>query len=304
MAPFRFGLVHTPLTPFAGDISVDFDRYARIIAFHLDNGAQALALPMHVGESVSLSDAERRALLEFALAQVAGRVPVLAHVTQSGTDTARALAAHAEQAGAAAVICTTPYYWKPQPDMLLRHFTDIGAAVKIPYFLYNAPDEMGGTRVTTALVLGLIERLANFAGVIDISLDWQFLIDVVSSARSVKPDFQLVSGLEFLISAGAVGAQGAFAPHATIAPRLVARLYELCRAERYHDARPAQEEVARLYRAIRSRGAAGMKAAARAMRRDCGEPRPPILPLGEAAQRALADEILQIHSVADEPKGW
>jgi 4-hydroxy-tetrahydrodipicolinate synthase len=300
----QLGLVHTPLTPFAGDIAVDFDRYAGILAFHLANGAQALALPMHAGESVSLSDEERRKLLEFALERVAGRVPIIAHVTQSGTDLARALAIHAEQAGAAAMICTTPYYWKPQPAMLLRYFTDIGTAVKIPYFLYNAPGEMGGTRITTELVLALIDRLENFAGLVDISLDWQFLIDVVASARAVKPDFQLLSGLEFLISAGAIGANGAFAPHATIAPRLITRLYELCQAERYRDARPAQEELAHLYRAIRRRGAAGMKAAARAMGRDCGDPRPPVLPLGEGGQRALADEILRIRSVADDIKGW
>jgi 4-hydroxy-tetrahydrodipicolinate synthase len=163
---------------------------------------------------------------------------------------------------------------------------------------------MGGTRVTTELVLALIDRLENFAGLVDISLDWQFLIDVVASARSLRPNFQLLSGLEFLISAGAIGANGAFAPHATIAPRLITRLYDLCRAERYRDARPVQEEVARLYRTVRNRGAAGMKAAARAMRRDCGDPRPPILPLGEGGQRALADEILQIRSVADDIKGW
>jgi len=304
MSDLQLGLVHTPLTPFTGDIAIDFEQYGRIINFHLKNGAEALALPMHVAESVSLSDAERRKLLEFALEQVEGRVPVIAHITQSGTSIACALAQHAEQAGAAAIICTTPYYWKPQPGMMLQHFTEIGATVKIPYFLYNAPSEMGGTRVTIELVLDLIKRLDNFAGLVDISLDWQFLIDVVSNARRAKPNFQLLSGLEFLISAGAIGAKGAFAPHATIAPRLVKRLYDLCSAERYKDARPTQHEFASLYQAVKKRGVSGMKAAARSLGRDCGDPRPPILPLMESAQRALAEELLRIPSVAEEGRGW
>jgi dihydrodipicolinate synthase/N-acetylneuraminate lyase len=304
MKTLQLGLVHTPLTPFTGDMAIDFDRYGRILDFHLDNAAEALALPMHVSESVSLSDAERRKLLEFAVERVAGRVPVIAHVTQSGTDMAWALAMHAERAGAAAIVCTTPYYWKPQPAMMLQHFAEIGASVKIPFFLYNAPGEMGGTAVTTSLVLALMKRLDNFAGLIDVSMDWQFLIDVVSSAQGVKSDFQLLSGVEFLISAGAIGAKGAFAPYATVAPRLIARLYELCRAERYEEARPFQEEFARLYHVVHRRGVAGMKAAARAVRRDCGDPRPPVLPLEERRQRSLADQIFQIRSVAEEHKGW
>ena len=233
-----------------------------------------------------------------------GRVPIIAHISQSGTAIACGLAAHAEQAGAAAIICTTPYYWKPQPAMMLQHFAEIGGAVKIPYFLYNAPSEMGGTLVTTDLTLKLLDRLENFAGLVDISLDWQFLIDVVSNARRVRPDFQLLSGTEFMISAGAIGAKGAFAPHAIVAPRMVKRLYELCQAERYAEARSVQHEFAQLYQVVKKNGPAGMKAAARAMGRDCGVPRPPVLPVGEGAQRDLSEQLLQISSVAQDRKGW
>ena len=105
MANFKAGLVHTPVTPFLRDHKVDYELYAKVIEFHLRNGADSLALPMHAGESVSLTDDERKALLEFALKQVKGRVPVIAHVSQSGTTMAVALARHAEQAGAAAILC-------------------------------------------------------------------------------------------------------------------------------------------------------------------------------------------------------
>ena len=85
MAPFKPGLVHTPVTPFTNDGRIDYETYGKLIEFHLEHGAESLALPMHAGESVSLTDAERRELLEFALKQVKGRVPVIAHASQSGT---------------------------------------------------------------------------------------------------------------------------------------------------------------------------------------------------------------------------
>jgi len=108
MTIFKAGLVHTPVTPFTREERIDYDVYAKLIEFHLRSGAQSLALPMHAGESVSLTDVERQELLEFALRQVKGRVPVIAHVSQAGTSLAATLARHAAQAGAAAVVATTP----------------------------------------------------------------------------------------------------------------------------------------------------------------------------------------------------
>ena len=81
MPLYQPGLLHTPVTPFTRERAIDFDRFAKVIEFHLANGAEALALPMHAGESVSLSDGERRALVEFAIKHVNGRKPIVAHVS-------------------------------------------------------------------------------------------------------------------------------------------------------------------------------------------------------------------------------
>ena len=70
---FNPGLVHTPVTPFKGNQSIDYETFAKVLEFHLCNGADALALPMPEGEDLSLTDPEQRKLLEFAIAQVRGR---------------------------------------------------------------------------------------------------------------------------------------------------------------------------------------------------------------------------------------
>ncbi len=155
MAPFIPGLVHTPVTPFSRDSRIDFDLFGKLIEFHLRNGAETLAVPMHAGESVSLTDEEQRALFKFTVKQVNKRIPIIAHVSDSGTGIAAARARHAEEAGAAAIIATTPYYWTPPPAMILEHFAQIGSAVNIPFFIYYTPGEMGGTKLSTELVLKL-----------------------------------------------------------------------------------------------------------------------------------------------------
>src|SRR5262252_8230765 len=162
MSVFQPGLVHTPVTPFTPDRAIDHGRYEQLIEFHIAHGADALALPMHAGESVSLPDGERRALLEFAVRHVNGRKPVIAHVSETGTAIAAALGRHAVAAGATAVVATTPYYWTPPPAMVLEHFAIIGDAVKIPLFVHNAPDDMAGSKVTADMMIKLIGRLENF----------------------------------------------------------------------------------------------------------------------------------------------
>lgn len=303
VSDFSFGLVHAPLTPFhAGEI--DYAAYGKLLEFHLGNGADGLALPMHAGESVGLTVDERKALLAFAIERVAGRVDVIANVSEAGTSIACDLAAHARRSGAAAVIASVPYYWTPPQSMLVEHFAAIGEAAQLPLFVFNKPAEMNNVEFTGKSVVELIHRSPNFAGLIDCSMDWQYMIEVCSSGRALRPHFQFVSGTEYMISASATGATGLLSAIAGVAPKLVRQLYDLCRAERYQDAWSAQESAATLFRAFEAAGVPGLKAAAQAAGRDCGIPRPPLRALDEPDTRALLAAVAACATTSAEPRGW
>lgn len=304
MTKFEPGLVHTPLTPFTTDGRIDFAVYARQIEFHIATGADSIAAPMHVGESVSLRDVEKRELIAFAVKQAAGRVPVIAHASDSGTSLAAALAAFAESAGAAAIVSSTPYYWTPPPAMLVEHFAAIAAAVSLPFFVHNAPEEMSGIKVNTDLMIKLIDKADNFSGVVDSGLDWQLMIELLTEAPKLRPNFQLISGNEYMVSAAAIGARSLFSPLAGIAPLLVRSMYDDCSGDRLFEAREAQEDVAALRQILKNSGVAGLKAAARMMGRDCGDPRPPLEPIEKSVSDDLASEFAAIASLGREPRGW
>jgi 4-hydroxy-tetrahydrodipicolinate synthase len=301
---FEPGLVHTPLTPFSSDRRIDFDVYARSIEFHVRHGADALAVPMHCGESVSLTDAERRQLITFAVEHAGRRAPVIAHVSDAGTGIAAALAKHAQAAGATAIVATTPYYWTPPPAMLVEHFSQIGAAVDIPFFVLNAPDDMAGVTINADLAMKLVAKLPNFAGVVDSSLDWQFMIALLTDAARVRPGFRLLSGTELMVSAAAIGATGMFSALTIIAPKLIRALFDLCRQQKLFEARALQEQAAALRQIIKPGGVAALKVAARAMGRDYGNPRPPLLPFDATAEKNLVAAIEALPALADEPRGW
>lgn len=311
MATFKPGLVHTPVTPFKRDHTIDFKAYARVLQFHVRNGADALALPMSAGEDMSLTDEEQRRLLEFAIKEVKGQTPVIAHVSDAGTSIAVGRALHAENVGAAAVASHPPYFWHPKPAMVAEHLMQIGSAIRLPFFVCTSPVESVGTSITTEMVLQLIERLPNLAGVVDEGLDFVFMEEVMSNGRRLRPDFQLLTGAEFIVSAGALGGSGAFSPLSGVAPRMVRRLYELCAKEDYLAARTLQEDVGALHHAVKSAGEselrdgiAGIKAALATMGRNCGGPRPPVRALTKLARRQLAAALESLAFLRAEPQGW
>ena len=304
MAHFNPGLVHTPVTPFRRDQSIDYETYGNILEFHLSNGADALALPMPEGEDMSLTDMEQRELLEFALKKVEGRVPVIAHVSDAGTAIAVERARHAEKAGAAAIVSHPPYFWHPKPAMIVEHLARIGSAVKLPFYVCNPVVESAGTHLTTETTLELIDRLPNYCGVVDASMDWVYMVEAVSNGERLRPGFQLVPGMDFMVSASIVGGKGAFSPLSGVAPRLARELYDLCVKAQYVQARKPQEDMGALHHLVKQHGFAGLKAAMRAMGRDCGSPRPPARSLQATEYGSLVEALTALPFLRDEPKGW
>ena len=184
MATFKPGLVHAPVTPFKADHSIDYETYAKLIEFHLKNGAEALAVPMPAGEDMSLKDDEQGVLLEFVVKQVKGRVPVIAHVSDAGTAIAVERAKHAAKAGAAAIVSHPPYFWHPKASMVVEHLAEIGNATRLPYFLCSPPVEDVGTPLTTEITLDVIDRVPTLQGVVDATMDfviWMSACDGVGS---------------------------------------------------------------------------------------------------------------------------
>ena len=244
---FQPGLVHTPVTPFTRRHRIDFDRYRKLIEFHIRQrrgGAGAADACRRIGQPHrrGAAQAPDRVRARARRRPRAGHRPCQ---RRRHRHRGRALARHAEGA-AAAIVATTPYYWTPPPVMIVEHFAQIGAAVRIPFLVHNAPEEMGGHQGHSRLALKLIERLRNFAGLVDASLDWQFMIDLLTDARATPdPDFALIAGTELMVSAAAIGASGLFAPLAGIAPRRLRALFELCRGDHLFEARGGREQGCR-----------------------------------------------------------
>jgi 4-hydroxy-tetrahydrodipicolinate synthase len=297
-------LVHAPVTPFNSNLSIDFDTLGKLIEFHLKSGADAIAAPLPHAEDISLSDEEQRAVIERVVKLVNGRVPVVAHVSDAGTAIAVERARFAEGCGVAALATHPPYFWHPKSGMVVEHLVRIGTAVKLPVYLCSPVVEYAGTHLTTDIVIEVEQKVPNLAGLIDASMDWVFMAEVLSNVAETRADFQLMPGTDYMVQPGVLGARGAVSMLSAIAPKLVREVYALCAAERFIEARKPQEQLAWLYHVTKRNGLAGFKEVIRLMGRDCGQARPPLHGLTSAERDALAAEVDSMSFLKAEQRGW
>ena len=130
------------------------------------------------------------------------------------------------------------------------------------------------------------------------------MVETVSLGRAKRADFQLLPATDYMVPAGVIGGMGVFSPLSGVAPKLVKQVYELCTRQQFTQARPAQEQIAELAHTLKIAGFGGLKAALRAMGRDCGRPRPPVRALNESEQGKLAADLKAMSFLQSEPRGW
>lgn len=131
------------VTPMRSDESVDHEALAAMLDGDIRRGVEGVYVCGSSGEGVLLSEAERIAVAETAVAAAAGRVPVVSHVGAMSTGEAVRIAQAAKDAGVGAISMIPPLYYGYSTDDVVRHFRTVIDAVDLPFVLYNIPQFTG-----------------------------------------------------------------------------------------------------------------------------------------------------------------
>ena len=129
-------------TPFRGN-RIDFDALENLIDEQIDADIDALVVLGTTGEPETITDAERSAIIECALARCARRVPMIVGAGANDTRTAIRRAVEAQMLGADALLVVTPYYNRASNQGLIEHYTAVADRVEIPIIMYNVPSRTG-----------------------------------------------------------------------------------------------------------------------------------------------------------------
>ncbi len=153
-------------TPFNQDGSVNYDEFARLIDFQIDNGTDAIIVCGTTGESATMTEAEHMEVVRFCINYVNKRIPVIAGAGSNCTQTAVELSIDAAKNGADGILSVTPYYNKATQGGLIQHFTKIAEAVDIPIILYNVPSRTG-CNIQPETAVKLCKDVDNIVGIKD-----------------------------------------------------------------------------------------------------------------------------------------
>ena len=131
------------ITPFKADMTIDWERLARMIDYVIDGGTNYIVALGTTAEIPTLPNKEKNEVIAFFKQHVAGRVPI---VVGKGGNNTRALVEELKEMdtdGIAAILSVTPYYNKPSQEGLYRHFEAVAQASPLPVILYNVPGRTG-----------------------------------------------------------------------------------------------------------------------------------------------------------------
>ena len=214
------GTITAIVTPFDANGAIDEKSLRELVNFQIDNGVSGIVPCGTTGESPTLSYEEHNRVVNIAIQEARGRVPIIAGTGSNATDEAVALTQHAHEAGADYSLQVAPYYNKPTQKGLYEHFMTIADAVAIPLIIYNIPGRTG-KNIETDTLLRMAEH-KNIVGVKEASGSIPQIMDVIGQRPK---GFSVLSGDDNLtLPVIALGGDGVISVASNIAPKQVSEM--------------------------------------------------------------------------------
>ena len=154
-APLFTGSGVAIVTPFARD-GVNEEALRALLRYQIEAGTDALVVNGSPGEAATMTPAEQRRVVEVAVAEAGGRVPVVAGVGGSATAAVVELARAARDAGADALLLAPPPYNKPSQAGIVAHYRAVLDAADLPLIVYNVPG-----RTACNILPATVEEIAS-----------------------------------------------------------------------------------------------------------------------------------------------
>jgi 4-hydroxy-tetrahydrodipicolinate synthase len=225
------------VTPFQPDFSLDEIALRKLLHRQLRAGVDFLVPCGTTGESPTLTRAEHLRVVEIALEEASGKVPILAGAGGYNTNEVIGLARELEGLGADGLLSVAPYYNKPTQEGLYQHYRAIAQSTRLPIVLYNVPGRCG-----TNLEPATVKRLAAISNIVGMKEASGNIAQMSALANAVPDDFAILSGDDAItLPLFALGGRGVISVASNEIP---GEMTQLCR----HGLRGEFEEARKIHR--------------------------------------------------------
>ena len=232
------------ITPFKEDESVDYEALGRLVDYQVQNGTDYLVVLGTTAETPTLTEEEKRNIIDLVVSHVRGRIPIVLGVGGNCTRNVVEQLKNGDFTGIDAILSVVPYYNKPSQEGIYQHYKAIANATKLPIILYNVPGRTG-VNMTAETTLRIAREFENVVAVKEASGNITQMDDIIKN----KPDrFNVISGddgITFpLVTLGAIGVISAIG---NAFPREFSRMVRLALAGDYDSARTIHHSFTELF---------------------------------------------------------
>lgn len=210
------GVIIAMPTPLKEDESIDIPSLSTLLDYLISEEVNGIMIMGTMGEGTALLDSQRQLLVETTVRHTAGRVPILATISDVSTRKSLEYIKAIDQSGVDYIVCTTPFYYKfPDPQSILRHITAIADRVAVPLIFYNAPGFTGNhVNVDTTekilnmeQVVGIKDSSCNYGNFVELLRRYPNKHDrpgtIMQGDESVF-DASLLMGADGIVSGGGI----------------------------------------------------------------------------------------------------
>jgi len=285
------GIFPPVTTPFL-DEKVAYDKLASNIEKYGQTGLKGIVVLGSNGEYVSLSEEEKRKVVETVVQATPDHMSVIAGTGCESTRETIRLTADCAAAGAHAALVVTPHYFggKMSDAALIKHFTTVADHSPIPILLYNVPQF---THVN--LTVNVVAQLSGHPNIIGIKDSTGNVIQLGEFLHQVDADFRILVGTaSALYGALTLGCVGGVLALANVTPETCVKIHGLVQAGDFEAARQIQLKMIPVNKAVTATfGIAGLKTALDLLGYFGGEPRAPLLPSSDETKAAVENTLKQ-----------
>ena len=271
------------VTPFRIDGSVDYDSFARLIDWQIEQGTDCIVACGTTGEASTMPDEEHLEVVKFAAEYTAHRVPVLAGAGSNDTRHGIALAKRMCEFPIDGLLLVTPYYNKTTQKGLYEHFAATAKEVDKPIVLYNVPSRTGLNMLPETVA----KLAADFPNIVGVK---ECVFEQVAQLRGmVSDDFSIYSGEDGLaVPTMSVGGNGVISVLSNIAPADVHQMMRYCLDGNFKEAARIQIKALPLIKALFAETSPiPVKHAMNLLGLEAGICRLPLTSIGEACAERL-----------------
>ena len=167
-----------------------------------------------------MSAEEKKAVIEFSVKKLKGRLPVIVGTGANSTKAAVEMSVLAEKMGADALLLVTPYYNKATQRGLIEHFRAVADAVHTPIICYNVPGRTG-VNMLPATFAELAEH-ENIAAIKEASGNMEQIEEAIRLSEGKAVVYSGDDGITVPVMA--MGGMGVISVASNAAPRFTAEM--------------------------------------------------------------------------------